>query len=589
MGTSWIIEGTIDPRWPINTRGNVGEVFPEVLTPLSYRMGIIAAEKAWRDAYAELGILRKSDFASDDPVIIGLYGGYAYLNLSYLRILGVRAPGSSAEAIDVAFFGEGHPPPYESRKGDRSLTSSLKILRSVLGALGTRSLPPMVADSFTRADAHRDRCPPIDAPDADLLGYLHTFPTAFGPAFRNHMLSSGLASIVAGVLADACEKAGSPGLVTHLLGAAGDVKSAEYSRDLYSIARFVRDNSSLASAFDEGTNGLYERLEPGPISEEFRSRFESFLLQHGHRGPNDWELSSRNWENTPELALLAVDRMRLADHDLDPAPRLADDGERRAEAIAAVRPSIRGLDRRNFDKALAAMGWWAQAREATRDRAIRIGAPTKRVYRELVRRGAERGGDPNPTRVALLDPIEELPGYLADPRVFTEDIAERGELYDRYAAIEPRFFITSQDEVPTIEELEAEQADRSAATKAKVGDVLTGAAGCRGVARGRARIVMDPGDAVDLEPGEVLVAPITDPAWTPLFLPSSAVVVDVGALMSHAVIVARELGIPCVVSVEGATARISDGTMVEVDGTAGTVTVLGDEENTPLGDQVKLD
>jgi len=85
---------------------------------------------------------------------------------------------------------------------------------------------------------------------------------------------------------------------------------------------------------------------------------------------------------------------------------------------------------------------------------------------------------------------------------------------------------------------------------------------------------MDPADAVDLEPGEVLVAPITDPAWTPLFLPSAAVVVDVGALMSHAVIVSRELGIPCVVSVENATERIPDGALVEVDGTAGTVTIL---------------
>lgn len=72
----------------------------------------------------------------------------------------------------------------------------------------------------------------------------------------------------------------------------------------------------------------------------------------------------------------------------------------------------------------------------------------------------------------------------------------------------------------------------------------------------------------------MLVAPITDPAWTPLFLPSAAVVVDVGALMSHAVIVSRELGIPCVVSVDGATRRIPDGALVEVDGTAGTVTVL---------------
>jgi rifampicin phosphotransferase len=72
----------------------------------------------------------------------------------------------------------------------------------------------------------------------------------------------------------------------------------------------------------------------------------------------------------------------------------------------------------------------------------------------------------------------------------------------------------------------------------------------------------------------VLVAPITDPAWTPLFVPAGAVVVDVGAQISHAVIVSRELGIPCVVSVIDATRKIPDGAMVEVDGTNGTVTVL---------------
>src|SRR5258705_13357330 len=60
-GTHWIVEGKIDPRWPINTRGNIGEVFPEVLTPLSYTLGVIAAESGWRDAYREIGILRKGD------------------------------------------------------------------------------------------------------------------------------------------------------------------------------------------------------------------------------------------------------------------------------------------------------------------------------------------------------------------------------------------------------------------------------------------------------------------------------------------------------------------------------------------------
>jgi pyruvate,water dikinase len=105
------------------------------------------------------------------------------------------------------------------------------------------------------------------------------------------------------------------------------------------------------------------------------------------------------------------------------------------------------------------------------------------------------------------------------------------------------------------------------------GTVLSGIPGCPGIATGRARVVLDPLDPRDLEPGDVLIAPITDPAWTPLFVPASAVVVEVGAQLSHAVIVSRELGIPCAVSVTGATRLIPDGALVTVDGTAGTVTV----------------
>jgi pyruvate,water dikinase len=70
------------------------------------------------------------------------------------------------------------------------------------------------------------------------------------------------------------------------------------------------------------------------------------------------------------------------------------------------------------------------------------------------------------------------------------------------------------------------------------------------------------------------VAPLTDPSWTPLFVPVEAVVVDVGGQMSHAVIVSRELGLPCIVAVTGATRSIPDGALVEVDGAAGTVTVV---------------
>ena len=114
---------------------------------------------------------------------------------------------------------------------------------------------------------------------------------------------------------------------------------------------------------------------------------------------------------------------------------------------------------------------------------------------------------------------------------------------------------------------------RSPVAVASTGDVLTGIAGCPGDYTGTARVILGPEDPRELEPGDILVAPITDPAWTPLFVPAGAVVVDVGAQISHAVIVSRELGIPCVVSVTDGTRKIPDGATITVDGTAGTVTV----------------
>lgn len=572
--THWIVEGAIDPKWPINTRANIGEVFPEVLTPLTYELGVIPAEAGWRDAYRRLGILRQDDFSDDRPVIIGLYGGYGYLNVSFLRMLGVRAPGSSAEAIDATLFGEGNPPPYVPRPGDKSLISSVKILGQVLKALGTKGQPAIVDDSYQTVERWEAQQPALHADDETLLRYLLAYPPVLRRVFGNHLESSSLASIVCGMLADGAKAAGDPGLATRLIGAAGDVLSASYSQDLYQIAKLVRDDAVLRACFDQGVDGLLARLRDRPEAATFLARFDGFIARHGHRGPNDWEMSSRTWENTPELALVAIDRMRLATHDLAPDARVADTAEQREAAAMKVIPHLKWMDKGNFRKALLAAPIWSRAREATRDRAIRAGLPPKRVFRELVRRAAERGGPADPRMVAMLKPTTELGEYLKDPRRFRPIIEERWALRERFAAVTPPFFITKPEEVPGIEELEARQASHAKATTARPGESLKGDPGAAGVARGRARVVLDPSDARGLQPGEVLVAPLTDPAWTPLFLPAAAVVVNVGALMSHAVIVSRELGIPCVVAVTDATERIRDGMLVEVDGAAGQVRIL---------------
>ncbi|HEY4610966.1 MAG TPA: PEP-utilizing enzyme [Ilumatobacteraceae bacterium] len=572
MSTHWIVEGRIDPRWPINTRGNIGEVFPEVLTPLTYKLAVIPAEQGWRDAFRRMGILAPNDLGSTEPTIIGLYGGYGYLNLSYLRIVGVRAPGSNPTAIDVSLFGEGNPPPYAAHKGDKNVWCSAKMLRTVLSALSIKDLPAHVADSRRRADEWTARRPALSASSDDLLTYLQEYPQVFAAAFENHMITTFTASIVGGLLGDGATAAGDPTLVTDLMGAYGEVASAQYARQMWVVAKLVRDNPVVGAEFDRGVHGLLSRLDSVSDATEFRTAFAAFITEYGHRGPNDWEISSRTWENTPELALTAIDRMRLAEHDLDPSSRMETVEQLRRDAVAKVLPHLNVVDKVNFKKAVNVMGYWFRGREGTRDQAIRMHLPTRQVYFELAGRIVEGGGCDDPRDVALLDPFDELPKCLAEPSAWSSTIRERAELRDRFAAVEPPFFINSQVEIPGIEEMEAVKT--KPLEKAAVGTVLRGASGCSGVARGRARVVLDPGDANGLEPGDVLVAPLTDPAWTPLFLPAAAVVVNVGALMSHAIIVSRELGIPCAVSVAGATERIADGDMIEVDGSAGTVTIL---------------
>jgi pyruvate,water dikinase len=214
---------------------------------------------------------------------------------------------------------------------------------------------------------------------------------------------------------------------------------------------------------------------------------------------------------------------------------------------------------------------FSQGRERSKTTVITALHAFRLASLELARRATTRGAPEDPTSLWLVT-IDELDTYLADPPAFASLQAERAARRDELAALVPPFvFVGTQPDPSTWTKRVDDTAPRAA-----TGDTLQGISGCPGIAKGRARVVLDPADPRGLGPGDVLIAPITDPSWTPLFVPAEAVVVDVGAQMSHAVIVSRELGIPCVVSVTGATTAIPDGALVEVDGTNGTVTLLAD-------------
>ena len=171
----------------------------------------------------------------------------------------------------------------------------------------------------------------------------------------------------------------------------------------------------------------------------------------------------------------------------------------------------------------------------------------------------------------LLD--RELDEIVTAPEGWRERLARRAADFAELGSRVPPYVVMHGTPIPPISQWPL-RADGRTGTKAAAGDELTGLGVAPGVARGRARVAAGLADLTDLEPGDVIVCSTTDPSWVPLFLVAGGVVCEVGAPSSHAAIVSREIGVPCVVSVAGACDRIADGAPIEIDGLAGTVRVL---------------
>jgi len=540
----WETDNPPSRKWPLYTRGNVGEVFPEVVLPFTWDLIGQAAEDGWRDAFVKMGLVADGDFPDDESMIVlSVFGGYCYLNASYIRLLGVRAPGGNVDNIDTMFFGESGAPSYSPSDGDKNIKCSLQLGKTVLRLLGTKSLPAMQQDK-EKVDRFVARYPGDDASNEDLLAYCISFRPFFEHLFGRHIDNTFSNALVSGAMTDLVVKADKADLLVSILGGIGDIESAAPSAAMWALSRLDAE------------------------SDAYRFGFEKFLDDFGTRGPNEWDLGSDPWDFRPEMATAAIDAMRAADASHAPGAQRQRLAQVRGDAVAEVRGELNRIDRFQFDKAYAATILFSQARERSKTTVIKAIHAVRRAQRALHERTAAAGGVDERWKSCLLN-VDEFTAYLDDPASFAGLIAERAELHERLSGLVPPFIVDA-----VVPELSTWEPIATGGDTLASGATMQGIAGCPGVARGRARVVLDPGEPGDLGPGDVLVAPITDPSWTPLFLAAEAVVVDVGATMSHAVIVSRELGIPCVVSAVGATRTIPDGAEIEVDGNTGTVTLL---------------
>ena len=575
MAIRWLEDDTYDPKYDVWTRANVGEVLPEPPSPLGWDLLFGPYNRlGWRDTMTNRMGIQEHEISWEKPEILGLFGGYAYLGLTLIRVWAERTPGFSADAIDAAYFGGADVPEYKVQDWHENAHTT-EVMAGWLGwVMGDMDQSEVQASAAEARQIRTDRPDLAAASDAELLERARAFGPTCRRMFDEHINESGAASIAPGALGEICAALGRPEAAMRLIAGLGGVDSAAPSFAMWDLSRAVRREPVLVEAFDAGPHGLHERLRAAddPTMSAFVSDLDAFLAEFGSRGPNEWDLYSHTWETNPDIVLAAIDRMRLTGDDGSPADENARrEGER--EALAAELAPMLEADPEaagTFQAALASAAVFLPGRERTKTNIIRVIGEVRMALWELGRRLVERGDLDEARDICMLfdDELDAaVAGTMPDLRA---TVAERLEHYAFLQSRQERYIVSEAPD-PVAEWPARASVD---AERIEPGGTLQGVGGCPGTYRGRARVVLDAADPVELEPGDVLIAPMTDPAWTPLFVPAGGVVVDVGAPLSHAIIVSRELGIPCVVSATHATKRIADGAIVEVDGDSGVVTVI---------------
>lgn len=563
----WVPElnTAIDPRFPLYSSGNVSEILPGCVTPLTYSMFARAVERAFRIAIESIGSMPD---IGPGQVVVGFFYHRVYLNVSYFMAAADNSPGATRDTVYEELVGPSptrHPAftaadllPWRLVKGAGIIARFLALQARLDGDIAAMR---QRYDATRAAFAEDD---PAQWDDQRLATWIEVNDGDNEPAvvhirasqFANASFAF-LRSLTRGALGD-----DSGALASVLVTGIGTLASSGPAERLYELAQTVSADPALMRLFagEPDDAALLTRIEGDPAAAAFRDELRTFVGDFGHRGFREAELRNPSWGSQPALVLGQV-RHHLQPGSVAPAA-IAE--RQRAAATAARADALSRLSawrRGTFTSALDKARRHIAAREETKDLLLRFFALTRRVVSAVQARLAD-----------VLERPDDIHFLLAAEVV----AALRGTLgRDDVTAIVSRrrreFAWSAQIALPKVQDGVIRTLDADPASRGD-GD-LTGVPVSPGIVEGTARVVLDPHAAQLLE-GEILVAPVTDIAWTPLFIRAAGLVVEVGGPLSHGSIVAREFGLPAVTAVAGATRRIRSGDRVRVDGTRGVVMIL---------------
>jgi pyruvate,water dikinase len=378
------------------------------------------------------------------------------------------------------------------------------------------------------------------------------------------VLPTMLAGVVVYVVAGKLLPGADPELRQAVLRSMPHNVTTEMDLQLWALASAIRaDDEAAAELLDTPATELVTRYQDGTLVRTTQNGLKTFLGRYGHRAVGEIDLGMPRWSDDPTHILgVLANYLRMDDPQLAPDAQFARGA---AEAEEAIEKLVAQARQRGRLRARMVRFGLRRSRDLIGIRespkfllVVALGMARQHIAaagRSLVDRGLLVQADD----VLFLD-LGEAREAVAG-RDFRPLVAQRREAYEQEIR---------RRTLPRILLSDGTEPDAGARRTDLPPGALDGTPASSGTVTGVARVVMDPTGA-HLEPGEILVAPSTDPGWTPLFLTAGGLVMEMGGANSHGAMVAREYGIPAVVGVADATHRISTGDTITVDGAAGVV------------------
>ncbi|UGT41749.1 NAD(P)H-binding protein [Nocardia yamanashiensis] len=513
----------IDDRIPVFTATNTSEALPGPLTPLTIDLqagAIRLGNEAMGNMIAIEGIALEHWVSR----VTGVLGHHMYINASIGVFSAENMPGWDEESVRRDVYGaigdvELHP------KGRPAMPTGMAKRAGTFKAMGRVARTAM---SYAKTAELINAAAHAEAIDRDGIAELTDEQLHARALLWRDRLNQAWQAASIGVMMTGAATAAHKGEVKINLER---LESAKTMLAVERLAALCRKDSGLQGVAKSGDVAAAREKSP-----EFAQALDEELARIGHRGPGECELINATFGDRPELLVTAAGRA--------------------AEMPAPHREPVPDPTSRTAKMAVGATVY----RERARDAVVRVTNCLRLATQERAARLIKAGKLTEIEDSAFLT-LDEI---LWAPADLKERVARRRAERTRYQGVR----------MPDVVNGEWEPEEVSGALP--VGGTLSGLGVSPGVVEGTVKRVLSLDD--DIEPGDILVASVTDTGHTAMFGYAGAVVTDIGGAASHAAIVAREFGVPCVVDTKTASTSLSDGQRVRVDGAAGTITLLADPE-----------